>query len=574
MKNYSFATICGLAMLLSEGVVAAPSAEQTKNQMKADLDFIRNTLEVHYAPAWWKNSYIGWDLDHEINAVKTTIDASNEISVKDYQILVRNFFKSMRDYHVSVEFFSTEAASLPFSIKGAEERYFISHIDRQRLSSNAYPFNVGDEVVMFDDQPIKQAVDQLLKTEFCSHCEPTDQAFAEVFLTKRFGRLAHRVPRGVITVGIIKKGSDKVTNFQLVWNYTPERVRNHYFAGDTEFDNNHLPPLADAFFQQTFFCPYYNLMKEPSNLNLPNPYAIGAKQNYLPPLGKKLWENPNMTAFHAYIFELNKDYRIGYIRIPHYLGGADQASEFAERIKFFEEMTDALVVDQLNNPGGSFFYMCALAAMLTDQPLFSPKARVAITPKEVAYAARYIPLLEHIADDKDAEKLLGQSFYGCQVTYQTSQFFLEYCRFIVNEWSEGRRLTTPHFLYGLDKINPNLEAHYTKPILMLVNELSFSCGDFLPAILQDNERATIMGTKTAGAGGFVRSTDFPNRFGIAKFNYTGSVAERRNNQPIENLGVTPDIPYTVTANDLRCNYEDYAQAINKALIELLLETQR
>jgi len=574
MRNYLLTVVWGISIISSGLLPAGPTSELTKKQMKGDLDFIRNTLEVHYAPASWKNSHVGWDLDREIALAKAKIDDSREISMKNYHVLVRDFFKSMQDHHVSVEFFSTESASLPFSIKSAEGRYFINYINKLRLNSTAYPLEVGDEIVTFDDRPIKEAVEHVAKTELAGQNEPTDRAFAEMFLTKRFGRLAHIVPRGPVTIGVIKKGSDKVVNVQLVWSYIPERVENHYFVEEEELEEGKLPLAENAFFHNTYLCPYYNFMVEPSKTASANPHAMGAKTNYLPLLGKKLWQNASDSTFHAYTFELNKDYRIGYIRIPHYLGRDKEAQEFAECIKFFEEMTDALVIDQLNNPGGKLFYMCALASMLTDQPLFNPKARVAITPKEVAAAARYIPLLEEITDDADAEEVLGQSLQGYPVNYQTSQFFLEYCRFVVNEWKEGRTLTNPHFLYGLDKINPKLEAHYTKPILVLVNELSFSCGDFLPAILQDNNRAKIMGAKTAGAGGFVRSTEFPNRFGIAKFKYTGSIAERRNKQPIENLGVTPDIPYTITIADLRNQYVDYAQAINSALRELLAETQK
>ncbi|WP_353064115.1 S41 family peptidase [Tunturibacter psychrotolerans] len=40
------------------------------------------------------------------------------------------------------------------------------------------------------------------------------------------------------------------------------------------------------------------------------------------------------------------------------------------------------------------------------------------------------------------------------------------------------------------------KTHYTKKIVVLINGETFSAGEFLAAILQDNERATLFGTTT------------------------------------------------------------------------------
>ncbi|TBR20006.1 protease-like activity factor CPAF, partial [bacterium] len=116
---------------------------------------------------------------------------------------------------------------------------------------------------------------------------------------------------------------------------------------------------------------------------------------------------------------------------------------------------------------------------------------------------------------------------------------------------------------------PHPTERYTKPILLLINELDFSCGDFFPAILQDNKRATVFGVRTAGAGGAVKATQFPNQFGIAGLAYTWTIALRTNGQPIENLGVTPDVDYKTTEEDLKTGFAGYARAIQAALTNLL-----
>jgi C-terminal processing protease CtpA/Prc len=108
---------------------------------------------------------------------------------------------------------------------------------------------------------------------------------------------------------------------------------------------------------------------------------------------------------------------------------------------------------------------------------------------------------------------------------------------------------------------------------MLINELDFSGGDFCPAILQDNKRAVLFGSRTSGAGGFVTTSTFPNENGIMQFSYTGSLAERPDSLlKIENLGVLPDIAYKLTVEDLQNGYQGYISAINEA-IENLFENK-
>jgi C-terminal processing protease CtpA/Prc len=162
--------------------------------------------------------------------------------------------------------------------------------------------------------------------------------------------------------------------------------------------------------------------------------------------------------------------------------------------------------------------------------------------------------------------------FNLPFTLAQSQLMLNYYTFIVSEWTEGRSFTKKYPLLGYEKIPVDTtKTPYTKPILVLVNSLDFSCADILPAVFQDNKRAKIMGTRTAGAGGSINTVKFPNRFGIDYFTYTTSIAERLNKQPIENLGVTPDIEYKLKVEDYQNNFKNYASAINAAIEKLVQE---
>ena len=62
---------------------------------------------------------------------------------------------------------------------------------------------------------------------------------------------------------------------------------------------------------------------------------------------------------------------------------------------------------------------------------------------------------------------------------------------------------------------------------------------------------------------------YPNLSGIEKISMTTSILLRTNNNPIENLGVQPDLPYEVTENDILNGYEGYKAKVGEALQGML-----
>lgn len=549
----------------------ALSDQEKKEHMISNLEFVKNTFQVCYAPTEWKQKYSGWDLETEFQSAKEKIASLNQPNAKKFQKILKEFLQTAKDYHVGARFFSTESATLPFRVKGANRKYFFSYIDRKRLSPHTFPFNEGDELVYFDGRPTDEVVTELKKSEVGNANENTDLALAEFFLTNRSGSRGDEVPRGPVMVTIKPVGSDNHSSFQLIWNYTPEKLTSALSLVNKKPKLDHSKPaiLQNPIFQKQLITPIFKDLEVALREDHEARDMVGSKKSFIPKLGRIWWETDPYSSFHAYLFENEDSKLIGYIRIPYYLGDEDQVAEFSAIINFFEERSDALVIDQINNPGGSAFYLYALASMLSDQPLRTPKHRMKITSEDVFAAIQDIPLFERIQSDDDARQVLGETLEGTPVTYQMSQFILNYFRFLVEEWNAGRTLTNPFYLYGIDRINPDPETRYTKPILLLVNHLDFSCGDFFPAILQDNKRVTILGTRTAGAGGYVSSSTFPNLYGIDHFHYSASVAERPDKNPIENLGVTPDIIYEITQDDLQYGYKDYTRAIQKAIDSLI-----
>ncbi|MBA2367824.1 MAG: PDZ domain-containing protein [Candidatus Protochlamydia sp.] len=513
-----------------------------KDSMQEDLRVIKHLFEVSYAPAEWKKEYLGWDLEIAYENAKNEISSTPDLTLKQYQQILKKFLATTQDYHVSIQFYSTENATLPFEVKTVNNRTFIDWYDKSKMQKNA--INIGDELIEFDGNPIDEVLKEIKMNNRLGTNPYTDQGLADNYLTHRSGVRGDNVPSGTVLIALRSCKDAKLNVFNIEWIYQPELIE-----------------VPSAMFRT-----------EQENLQRKN---LGSRYSFVPKLGKVKWrwkdkpikrgilkdswnfyinqKEENKPFWNAYIYK-NKDGRqIGYIRIPAYrYDGSYELEEkiilssFAKIISYMQKSTEALVIDQVNNPGGSLDLTYSLASMLTNSPLSAIKNRIKITQEDVYDA------VEKLKNNGAMEEK--------EILYNNA---------IIQEWNEGRTLTNPLFVGGIDIIEPNKRTNYTKPILFLINELSISCGDIMPAILQDNHRAVIFGNQTAGAGGGVRQHTFPNQNGIRSINYTCTLGERTNFQKIENQGIKPDIEYKIGINDIKNQYADYGKAVNEAISKML-----
>lgn len=559
-------SIISLAFCLFLSLHAQENINPQQKRMLDDLNFIKNSFEFKYAPARWKKENFGWDLNESISGIKKAVLAKNDISIKDFQVQLKGFFNNVKDYHVGISFFSTERANLPFWIKGTENKFFVSYIDRELLPDPC--FEEGDEIISFGGKPIAEVISELKTKEFGSNTEETDLALAEITLTCRSGEKGHIVPKGDVLVGFRRKDLS-VIHHKFTWNYNPETITPPPATISRQAGIKQPPLKKSEFFNKMMVFSHWS--KKELQKSAKNRFALGNKVSYLPTLGNVVWQNEEESSFDAYIFEMPNGYNtacgsmIAVVRIPHYVCDIEEVEEFKELITFIKYNADALVIDQINNPGGSVFYLYALASLLTDRPLTVPKHHIAMTQQEAYVVSSILQDLELVEDDEDAKEIFGDDIGGFPVDYLFCCELKKFCQLVMKEWNEGHFYTKPTCLFGVDQIQPDPEVLFEKPILIVTNSLDFSGGDFFPAIMQDNKRATIFGTRTAGAGGYVLANSFSNLTGIALFSTTGSLAERVNSKPIENLGVTPDISYNLTVNDLQNGFEDYRNSILNAL---------
>ena len=557
---------------------SVPSFAQQK--MLQALDQISSLYTEHYAPIEWKQSQFGVDFKKEYDRIRAAVLAKPDMGTQEFQDLLAGFVHATRDYHVGIQFFSTERARLPLFVMSAGGKYYIAYIDRSKLSEAQFPYQAGDEIVEFDGKPVAEAVQALVGTP---NVATTDARLAEMHLTGRARQIGMEVPQGPVTLKI-RDASGRVGTAQLAWQYTPEMVPQDvplrdggifpHTPGD-DLTGMPTPPRPVGRLREmlrklipSMAHPHAGVYAAEAAEQAENKFVIGSRESFVPKLGNVLWEIPAESPIYAYVYENEKGQKIGYIRIPDYMGEEQHAKLFAQLVSQFQKITDGLVIDQVNNPGGSLFYMYALLSMLSSKPLATPQHRLVIDQSDAYWAAGVIQQSMSQAAQKTLAEEMQEELAGYTAAKSPMEAIVEYARFILSELKAGRRFTTPTYLFGMDTIVPS-QVRYTKPIMVLINELDFSCADFFPAILQDNGRAKLFGVRTAGAGGGVKSLEVPNQLGVAGFSYTWTIGQRTTGKPIENLGVSPDVEYQITADDLRNGMAGYKKAVNAALEGML-----
>ncbi len=305
-----------------------------------------------------------------------------------------------------------------------------------------------------------------------------------------------------------------------------------------------------------------------------NPHALGGWQSFVPKLGQTVSANEpqrdpqtgrvEIDPFNFHIGKLASGCRVACVRVGHFRIDKARAAHFALLAQMFQKVSDVCVLDLVHNPGGDMLRMYEILSALTDRPLEVPKHELALTEDDVT-RARTVLRRAAYADPDEPEKA-------------PSPQIVAFSRFVVAEAEAGRARyldppsginTQPAAIFGIEQVMP-AAMPYSRPLVVVVDEMTFSAAEFAAAILKDNGRATVFGCRTAGAGGMVREVPMPGladtlgldeSLGIASLTLTWTVGHRTNGTLIENTGIEPDVEYKRTVKDLTDGFANYRQAL-------------
>ena len=184
---------------------------------------------------------------------------------------------------------------------------------------------------------------------------------------------------------------------------------------------------------------------------------------------------------------------LGFIRIPSFGAGShhDLIAEFDAALNDLMD-TPGIILDLRGNGGGSTFISDPIAGRFIDQPF-----------------------------------TYGRDYFRARLP---------------------QRGWRAHFDY---RIRPR-GARYTGPLVLLIDERVFSTGENFVVALVDSERATTIGQQTGGGSGnpveFALTGGGRARFSTGDFRR--SDGEPGMGDPIEGMGITPDVAVTWTIEDI------------------------
>ena len=257
--------------------------------------------------------------------------------------------------------------------------------------------------------------------------------------------------------------------------------------------------------------------------------------------------------YPAYIFSVDNEkkekVKVGYIYLDTFSpADAMQAFlDFKETLsKFKAKCVKSIVIDTINNGGGSLGLGIALAQTLSKKKLELPGIQLRLSDswllefREQADNPGYNPTVKRLK----------------QMAYDSLE----------KDIADGRWLSSPLPIEALGDFTSWIDT-YNSPgsetkIVVLVNEMCASMCDIFSAIMQDNKRAVIMGAQSMGAGGNVVNHSSSPRTNF-QVRQTESLITRNNGSYIENNGTTPDIELVVNTDAKN----KYSNIINKALAE-------
>ncbi len=492
----------------------------TTRQKLSDLNELVSQIQSGYGPLEFKQKTLGLDVDalkekyaEEIKRTKTNAEF--------YYLMVR-FVAEFKDSHFRASLPTDLVTSLGFSTDLVQGKLLIDEIDRAVLPESKFPFAKGDEIVSLGGKAADEVITELLPYMGQGY-ELTARRRAAFMVPKR---TASKVPAqsGVTTLEI-RRGDSRVTEtVELSWNskgtFTDEgpNLKSRHFGSGVDYDMLSV--------EESFRCSGNSRIKMPAD-------------------AKQVVKEP----FTAYYYPTKKG-NIGYLRIPHY-SFKDRALAFRQyefAVNVLQKNTVGLVIDQDHNCGGSVEFLHQLLSLFMDQP-FAPMQFELLASK-----AAFQSFSKWITDANQYT-----------LSHENSSRVIE---LVKDSWLNTHNFLTPKTSITGEEIRHPHSIRYTKPIVVLMDELSGSGGDAFPALLGGYGRAKLIGTRTMGAGGHVESLT-PLTNSQIKVDITRSLFYRPDGVAVENNGAIPDIEYKTTINDFKYGHQEYQKFFTEKIMELV-----
>lgn len=517
------------------GALSAAAA-LTEAQKLADFHQLTSLIDAQYGPKLYKKNNLGIDL--------AALSAQYEEKIKktqsngEFYYLMVQFVASFKDGHFGISVPSEKVASLGFTTDYINGKVLIDEVDTKALPN--FNFQRGDEIVLFNKLPVEVEVN-LLKPYISNGNDETITRIAAINLSLRKAA-KFPLPKGSVELGIRRGTSEIVETAVVEWKATGDAL-------DEENPTYSMPFSFHSYGVDYSQISIKDVMAEMKHPLLKSFRCSGETRIAIPKDATVLIKTPFVAYYHP-----TPKGNIGYLRIPHYSwsstpGLSDEKvyAQYLYIVSQLEKNTVGLVIDQDHNCGGSVDLVEKLAA------LFIPKAYPGLEFQLLASKTEYLEFKKWLSES--TENTLDRD-----ATNQTLNLILD-------SWKKGLYLTPKTTFHANYPVLPG-GYQYTKPIVLLADEMSGSGGDAFPALMQGHGRAKIIGNRTMGLGGHVEEIPGLYNSGL-NLRMTKSLFFRPDGVAVENNGVHPDVNYIPSRDDFVYEFKAYQKFYLNELFKLI-----
>jgi C-terminal processing protease CtpA/Prc len=476
LGGHMFRSISVLAFLcLTSGAFAR---QLTVDERLSDFNQLVSVMRSGYGPLQYKEKEIGI----AINQVAATFEVKikNAATDREFYYLLNQYIAAFHDSHFGGSLPGTKVAQLPITTDLIEGKVLIDSVNREKVSVADFPFERGDEIISIDGRPVADALIELMNYINSGNLLSQKRS-AAMYLSYR---PAARVPKptGDVALTIRRGTSTIIDDAKLTWIVTGEGFDESKDFFREARENARPSPMDygtissretwwdadDPRFERTYRCSPTTRIEIPANATV-------------------IMKEPFVAYYHP-----TAKGNVGYLRIPHYSwtdssGKALYDERFAQyeyAVSVLEKNTVGLIIDQDHNCGGSVEYLHKMVSLFAAQNFKPTQFKLLANKREyIAFKGWVDGLPAHTIAKESLQKTAD---------------------LIKKSWLDGDFMTPMTSIDGDETVAPNT-IRYTKPIVMLIDEMSGSGGDAFPAMMQGIGRAKLLGTHTMGAGGHVEN---------------------------------------------------------------------
>ncbi|MDX2178086.1 MAG: S41 family peptidase [Bryobacteraceae bacterium] len=570
--------ICRVVLLTVSALIPA-SAALTVEQRLHDFQQLAALYNKYYAPANWKIEALGVNLFDLRPWYERVRAAKNDL---EYLDLCVKYVASLQDGHSSFRMGSSYQIFLLVDLDLYDGKFLFENVDRRVYPVAQYPFTVGDELVSVNGKPAMEVARELIRNANYANDRASLRLAANylLFRPQTVFPLA-ALEADTVTIEVRRNETGAVETYTIPWTRFGEPVLGFPSLPNLNVSSEQPVRAADREEAALDSSPAIVERRRFADGQLEETAFLGQGARtpyYAPPAGFVRRRGVGSDITYSGTYTAN-GLRIGLIRIPNWSQGNAAAKnalfrEIEAEVAFMQANTDGLIVDVSRNNGGSCsgdtLSRFTRERIKVYQTLLLPTSSLIRTYESLLNAARQssepwvVEMYQYMLGAiRDAAASGTRSLTGP----------LPSC--------ESFELTSGAVFARVDEYPPYRDstgqlAGYSKPMIVLVDDLSFSQAEHFPAMFQDAKRGLVVGIRTAGLGGTVITAAAP-AYGEGTIRYTSALTVRNSvvsfpglpSAPyIENFGVIPDVQLdSMTRENLLTGFRPFVEGFTQIMVD-------